>query len=276
MYQRSIFHIAALALLCGSGFAQAQTAVTSDQSQEQEKLTTGRNTWDSKLFSNYEYHFSQACDTCSQQSYPWIVQITPGQAAGAVDLKDGYRGGALSIAQVFDKIQAAITNPSDKVEAFYDAINGYPTRYKIQPGAGMIVSASIYNFFTHSADQKTLYQNARNLWASTRIDSYDFQYTDLGPNTQNIMWPLYVKVRKNVISETKDANGNIVKWDTASLLTINEWFDEIKKQLDSGSPYLDNTYNSIKGYSEQIHAVASGSLETKEFRFENYRDSGLS
>lgn len=270
--------MAAVALLGSSVFAQQQTPVTSDQAQEQQKLTTGRNTWNTKFFSNYEYDFSQACTTCWEGNYPWVVQITPGQPAAAIDSKDVYRAGALSIAQIFDKIQAAIDNPNDKVEAYYDAINGYPTRYKIQIGAGTdnIVSASIFNFESKSADQKTLYQNARNLWAQQRIVNYDFEYTDMGPNTDNIMWPLYVKVRNNVIAETKDFNGNVVLWTHPTLLTINQWFDQIKKELDSGAPYMDNTYNSIKGYSEHIHAVSSSDRQTKEYRFVNYRDTGLS
>lgn len=266
------------ALLCSSVFAQQQTPVTSDQAQEQQKLNTGRNTWNTKFFSNYEYHFSQACTTCWEGNYPWIVQITPGQPAAAIDSKNVYRAGALSIAQTFDKIQAHLNNPNDKVEAFYDANNGYPTRYKIQVGAGTdnIVSASVFNFIAKSSDPKAEYQTNRNLWANQRIVNYDFEYTDMGPNTDNIMWPLYVKVRNNVIAETKDSNGNVVLWSHPTLLTINQWFDEIKRQLDSGSPYMDNEYNSIKGYAEHIHAVTYANQQTKEYRFQNYRDTGLS
>lgn len=206
--------------------------------------------------------------------YPWRVQITPGQPAAALNNKDAAQAGALSIAQVFDKIQSHITNPNDKVVATYDANNGYPTSYSIQQGQiqSDIIASKISGFESQTGSQEQLYTANRNKWAGTRIVDYDFQYKEFGPNTNNAVWPFFVKVRGGSPVETKDNNGNKVLWMTP--MSFDQYFDYIERQLTAKAPYIDNSYDQYKGFADDIFMITTANTKVQT-KFFNYKDTGL-
>lgn len=219
----------------------------------QRSFDDAKNLWykDGNLGS-YRYNLIETCVDCDDLAYPWRVQMHGGSAAQALD-SNGQKRTALSVAQTFDKLEAAID--SDSFFATYDDEYGYPNRYRIFDGsASGVVSSSIYGFQfeTGGSPQKQLTEN-RAIWDSQRLVNYDFSYFQSGPNPSNIQWPLFVKVRNSTPVQTKDRNGNVVNWLTPQ--TFDQLFDMIQRQIDKDGTFVDNDY-SKRGFPREVVMVA--------------------
>ena len=256
---------ATMALLFGVGMASAQT--------EQAKLDAARALWGSYFFSNYQYTFSAACNTCYIGNYPWRVQVSGGVAPKAVNSKGLAATGALSVAQIFETIQAAISNPADSAFAIYDPIFGYPTRYQLQYGNQITdkFEYAISGFIQEAGSPTEQYTQNRQVWASQRVYNYNFKYTEVGPNPNNIQWPLTVKVRNGSPAETLDNNGNRVTYLIPQ--TFDQYFDMIKRQLDANAPFVDNEY-SKRGYMTDMFMVTN-TAGTINIKIADFSDTNL-
>ena len=245
---------AAQALIFGISTASAQT--------EQSKIDAARALWRSYNFPNYLFNFNAQCATCYIGEYPWLVQVSSGVPAKGVTTKEKPAVGALNFEQIFDEIQRVITSTTDSAFATYDEVYGYPTRYELQYGSSSS-NKFVYlisGFIVEAGSPSQQYAQNRQIWNSQRITDYDFTYTDLTPSVAGVTWPLTVKVRNKLPVETKDNNGNIVTYLIPP--TLDQYFDTIKRQLDSNAPFVENDY-AKRGYMTNMRMVtnAVGSIK---------------
>ncbi|CAB9508781.1 expressed unknown protein [Seminavis robusta] len=247
-----------LLLLFLISVVSAQTACTVDQATEQTKLNNARSAWQRSAINYYDYMWYEEYSGVNSAVYPYrvVVEIS---AVQAVNKQGQIVTTAMTVPQILDQIQSYLSDSTLRVYATYDANYGYPTMYQYMNSAcGNASTRRINNFDINSGNRLSAYNTNKALWQRKRWYNYDYSYKDY-VNYQDAAWPLVVQIRNTQYASAQDHNNNQVLWSGYAAMTIDQYFDMIKRQIDANVPYLEVNYAPTDGYPTEIFFIQSGS-----------------
>ncbi len=129
MCMRPLFSSVLLVLLlstaCGSDLIDVTSGDGLDQQEEQTKLESARALWSAAGVTDYSFGYSMLCE-CDLG--PWKVKVVNDEFVGSTD-DSGVNPAYKTINDVFEQIDATITEGRVPVRVTYDPESGVPTEF---------------------------------------------------------------------------------------------------------------------------------------------------
>ncbi|CAB9528051.1 expressed unknown protein [Seminavis robusta] len=232
---------------------------------EHEQFEKAQALWKSVGTQRYQLDYEKHGPDPLNTVYPWTVIVDPPNAPIAKDGNHNQINWAAppTVDLLFKTIEDQLnTRTAIQIDVQYNPQQGYPQMIYMVLADRSIYDVDITNFQIQNApanrnQNPTSVQQlaqAEALWKSHAIPNYKYQYSQLGSNPHNIVYPWAVNVQNSHTATGVDGNHNQILYEPHPQ-TMEEFFQRIRNAYSQNAKYIEVRYNKVYGFPEDIFIV---------------------
>ena len=230
------------------------------------ELADARARWEAVGISEYAYSIVESCECDAETVGPRRVVVSEGVVTATTWFGSPSKYDGVTIEALFDQIEAGLQRGDVTNRVTYDEDTGAPIDVILDEEAVAADGGRAFNvqgFISYDALRIEL-DTARSTWGDSGITSYVVTYDQVCfcPQLQ-----VEVTVVDGVVTDSEMRSD--VDFGDLPVLTVDDMFDEIKRQIDTGAFSIEVDYDPETGHPTGYFFDIEEMMADEEFGISN-------
>lgn len=229
-------------------------------------LADARARWDEAGISEYSYSIVESCECDPETVGPRRVVVSDGVVTATTWFGSASKYEGVAVEVLFGQIEAGLQRGEVTNRVSYDAVTGVPIDVILDEEAVAADGGRAFNiqgFISYDALRIEL-DTARAAWEASGVTSYVVIYDQVCfcPQLQ-----VQVTVVDGVVTDSEMRSD--VDFGDLAVLTVDDMFDEIERQIDTGAFSIDVDYDPETGHPTGYFFDIEEMMADEEFGISN-------
>ena len=229
-------------------------------------LAAARARWEAAGISEYSYSIVESCECDPETVGPRRVVVSDGVVTATTWFGSDSKYEGVTVEVLFDQIEAGLQRGDVTNRVSYDEATGAPVDVILDEEAVAADGGRAFNVqgFISYDELRADLADARARWASSGVDDYVVTYDQVCfcPQVQ-----VEVTVVDGVVTDSEVRSE--VDFGDLPVLTVDDMFDEIERQIDTGAFSIDVDYDSETGHPTGYFFDIEEMMADEEFGISN-------
>lgn len=229
-------------------------------------LADARARWEAAGIDEYSYSIVESCECDPETVGPRRVVVSDGAVTATTWFGSPSKYDGVTVDVLFDQIEAGLQRGDVINRVSYDETTGAPIDVILDEEAVAADGGRAFNVqgFISYDELRADLTEARDRWAASGIDSYVVTYDQVCfcPQLQ-----VRVAVVDGVVTDSELRSD--VDFGDLPVLSVDDMFDEIARQIDAGAFSIDVDYDSETGHPTGYFFDIEEMMADEEFGISN-------
>lgn len=229
-------------------------------------LAEARARWEAAGISEYSYSIVESCECDAETVGPRRVVVNDGVVTATTWFGSPSKYEGVTVEVLFDQIEAGLQRGEVTNRVTYDETTGAPIDVILDEEAVAADGGRAFNIqgFISYDELRADLTDARARWAASGIDSYVVTYDQVCFCPQ---LEVQVTVVDGVVTDSELRSD--VDFGDLPVLTVDDMFDEIARQIDAGAFSIDVDYDNETGHPTGYFFDIEEMMADEEFGITN-------